>query len=252
MGTRSLTYVYDEQGERIINMYRQFDGYPTGHGAELAEFLNSGRMVNGLDGMGKELQFNGAGCLAAQLVGHFKQSPGGFYLYPTSVEDCGQDYEYHIYSSGINISIKIMDCGWNCFGETQDDTYEPLFVGSLEEFTKYCASEQYGETYQSNMVKIAASASNTQPFEDSIVGQETLKMELANGVVTVVFEKNDGTERTMNCTLSEDIVPPLDTTVVKQKRIQNPDVLAVWDTDNNGWRSFRFDSIKSIAYPSVV
>ena len=49
MGTRSLTYVYDEQGEKIINLYRQFDGYPTGHGQELAEFLNKGRMVNGLE-----------------------------------------------------------------------------------------------------------------------------------------------------------------------------------------------------------
>ena len=32
----------------VCNMYRQFDGYPTGHGAELAEFLNGGRLVNGL------------------------------------------------------------------------------------------------------------------------------------------------------------------------------------------------------------
>ena len=40
MGTRSLTFVYE--GEKpIVNMYRQFDGYPSGHGAELAEFLNS-------------------------------------------------------------------------------------------------------------------------------------------------------------------------------------------------------------------
>ena len=32
MGTRSLTFVYDEYGEKIINMYRQYDGYPSGHG----------------------------------------------------------------------------------------------------------------------------------------------------------------------------------------------------------------------------
>ena len=133
MGTRSLTFVYDEQGNKIINLYRQYDGYPTGHGQELAEFLNNQKM------------YNGAGDLAALLVAHFKKEPMHYYLYPTDVEDCGQDYEYHIYSSGINISIKIMDCGWNCFGETQDDTYEPLFVGSLEEFTKYCANEKYGE-----------------------------------------------------------------------------------------------------------
>ena len=40
MGTRSLTFVYDGE-QPIINMYRQFDGYPSGHGQELAEFLNS-------------------------------------------------------------------------------------------------------------------------------------------------------------------------------------------------------------------
>jgi hypothetical protein len=31
------------------------------------------------------------------------------------------------------------------------------------------------------------------------------------------------------------------------KRPENPDVLAVWDMDNNGWRSFRIDSVKEIA-----
>ena len=40
MGTRSLTFVYDND-DAMINMYRQFDGYPSGHGLELAEFLNS-------------------------------------------------------------------------------------------------------------------------------------------------------------------------------------------------------------------
>jgi len=37
MGTRSLTYVYDNK-EPLVCMYRQFDGYPSGHGKELAEF----------------------------------------------------------------------------------------------------------------------------------------------------------------------------------------------------------------------
>ena len=31
MGTRSLTYVYENEAP-IICMYRQFDGYPSGHG----------------------------------------------------------------------------------------------------------------------------------------------------------------------------------------------------------------------------
>jgi hypothetical protein len=236
MGTRSLTYVYDENCEKIINLYRQFDGYPTGHGAELAEFLNSGRVVNGLDGMGKELQFNGSGCLAAQLVAHFKKESGGFYLHPVTVEDCGQDYEYHVYT-GDEIRVKIMDCGWNVFGQTQDDTYEPLFEGNITQFKKYCASEQYDK------VEINPP---TNVFDNSKQGQDWLKSVLREGVKTVVFEKQDGTERVMKCTLSEDIIPLLDTTAVKQKKVPSPDVLAVWDTENNGWRSFRWDSIKSV------
>ena len=53
MGTRSLTFVYEKYGDKqmpIINMYRQFDGYPSGHGAELAEFLDGFRIVNGYSG----------------------------------------------------------------------------------------------------------------------------------------------------------------------------------------------------------
>jgi hypothetical protein len=225
MGTRSLTYVYDEGGEKIINLYRQFDGYPTGHGQELAEFLNATDT------------YNGSGCLAAQLVSFFKKEPMGFYLYPITAEDCGQDYEYH------EIRVKIMDCGWNVFGQTQDDTYEPLFEGNVAQFKKYCASEQYDKV-EINMP--------TQQFENSMIGQEVLKKELKEGIVTVVFEKQDGTERTMQCTLSEDYVPLLDTNGVASKRVQNPDVLAVWDIEANGWRSFRFDSIKSVLYPDVV
>ena len=44
MGTRSLTYIEESYGENrkkkqnILCMYRQYDGYISGHGAELAEF----------------------------------------------------------------------------------------------------------------------------------------------------------------------------------------------------------------------
>ena len=142
MGTRSLTFVYDESGKKIINMYRQFDGYPTGHGAELAEFLNSGRMVNGLRLGADEKFFNGMGCLAAQLVAHFKQESGGFYMYSVDQKDCGQDFEYHIMYDDGTLKIKVYNCGVNFFGLTQDDTYEPIFEGSLTEFTEFCREKE--------------------------------------------------------------------------------------------------------------
>ena len=42
----------------IVVMYRQYDGYPSGHGIELAEFLAKGRLVNGISAVEKELVFN--------------------------------------------------------------------------------------------------------------------------------------------------------------------------------------------------
>ena len=41
MGTSSLTYIYDSEGEIIIIMYRQYDGYLSGHGSDLADFLKN-------------------------------------------------------------------------------------------------------------------------------------------------------------------------------------------------------------------
>ena len=100
MGTRSLTFVYD--GDKpVINMYRQFDGYMSGHGAELARFLLSfDAVVNGLPVGDTRKMANGMGCLAAQMIANFKTEVGYFYLYPVDAKDCGQEYEYHIFQIG--------------------------------------------------------------------------------------------------------------------------------------------------------
>jgi hypothetical protein len=142
MGTRSLTFVYDGD-EAIINMYRQYDGYPTGHGAELAEFLTPFNMVNGIRVGETRKIANGMGCLAAQLVSHFKAGEAGqFYLYPTTAVDCGQDYEYHIYKDEQGIRVRITDRGCNMFGLTMSDKNEALFDGTLAEFAEYCTEKE--------------------------------------------------------------------------------------------------------------
>lgn len=76
----------------------------------------------------------------------------------------------------------------------------------------------------------------------------TLKETLRNGVVTVVFEKVDGTVREMRCTLNDQYLPQLLTEQQEHAKIrnENPAVLSVWDVDNNGWRSFRVDSVKEV------
>lgn len=120
MGTRSLTFVY-EDNKPIVNMYRQFDGYPEGHGQELADFLLSGKMVNGYSST-SEKQFNGMGCLAAQMIAEFKDGVGGFYIYSVDSTDCWQDYEYHVY--GDKVIVK--------------DPSEVIFSGTYEEFKDFC------------------------------------------------------------------------------------------------------------------
>jgi hypothetical protein len=130
MGTRSLTYVYDGDTP-IVCMYRQFDGYPTGHGAELAEFLSEGKIVNGL-GSDNGKVFNGMGCLAAQMIAHFKQTPGGFYIHAIDLDqDSWQDYEYHLYDNKVKITTAMQE--------------NIIFEGTWVEFDDYCSVERYEE-----------------------------------------------------------------------------------------------------------
>jgi len=123
MGTRSLTFVYDG-AKPIINMYRQFDGYPKGHGSELSEFLMSGEIVNGFFSNDNAKQFNGMGCLAAQMIAYFKKSVGGFYIYPVDTNDYSQDYEYHVYEDKVVIQ----------------NPGEVIFSGTWNEFRDFCCS----------------------------------------------------------------------------------------------------------------
>jgi hypothetical protein len=139
MGTRSLTFVYD--GEKpIINMYRQYDGYPSGHGAELAAFLTRGQLVSGLSGQ-DEVVFNGMGCLAAAMVANFKETPGGFYIHSVEDTECGQDYEYHVYQREDEIRVRVTDRGCNMFGLTMSETNEGLFDGTAVEFLNFCTEK---------------------------------------------------------------------------------------------------------------
>ena len=127
MGTRSLTFVYDNNKEPMLNMYRQFDGYPSGHGSELAEFLNSfDAIVNGIPVGDKRKMANGMGCLAAQMIANFKTEVGGFYIYPVTAEDCGQDYEYHVYENKVIVK----------------NPTEVIFDGSWKDFNEFCSAEE--------------------------------------------------------------------------------------------------------------
>lgn len=136
MGTRCLTHFRDRD-TILCTLYRQMDGYPDGHGQELADFLNGFKVVNGINSRDEEEYpklANGLGCLAAQVISHFKtdtshydkmyemqqqmaknlpnapgfqarlEKPrikrdfrvGSFYMHPAG-DDGGVDYTYTVY-----------------------------------------------------------------------------------------------------------------------------------------------------------
>jgi hypothetical protein len=139
MGTRSLTFVHDEHGNAIVNMYRQFDGYISGHGAELSEFLAPMHMVNGYGERVPNLA-NGMGCLAAQMIAHFKVGVGGFYIHSVEETDCGQDYDYHVYMNKVVV--------------TSYD--EPVFSGTWAEFHAFCHPTETPELTDDTVIDVEA------------------------------------------------------------------------------------------------
>jgi hypothetical protein len=141
MGTRALTFVYDEYNKPLVNLYRQYDGYPTGHGAELAQFLSEFHITNGISPGETRRTANGMGCLAAQVVAFFKESVGGFYIHSVDSTECGQDYEYHVYQKDKELRVRVTDRGCNMFGLTMSDTNEGIFDGTVAEFAEFCSEK---------------------------------------------------------------------------------------------------------------
>ncbi len=85
----------------------------------------------------------------------------------------------------------------------------------------------------------------TGDTKDAKKGRKWLKNVLETDVVEVTFTKKDGSERIMKCTLKEDVLPEVQNKETKQK---SQEAIAVWDVESEGWRSFRWDSIKSVKF----
>ena len=84
-------------------------------------------------------------------------------------------------------------------------------------------------------------------FTNDEVNRRWLSQLLADGVVAVKFTKKDGTDRSMICTLSSKVIPNEYAPKGEDKREKSSDALAVFDLEKEGWRSFRWGSVKSIS-----
>jgi hypothetical protein len=82
--------------------------------------------------------------------------------------------------------------------------------------------------------------------------QHLKEMLHGNEEITVKFTKKDGSDRTMLCTLNEQKIPFDKLPKLKETTEETPavasivDAVRVFDIEKQEWRSFRFDSIKSV------
>ena len=145
MGTRSNTLIVDEwphavgkTGEicksSLLNLYGQYDGYPSSHGLKLAQWLETTTVVNGLEIPTPDNVANGAGCLAAQMVSYFKIRPGGFYIEGTvknwQIFEHPNDYTYIVRVWASRIAVIVYHLG------------SRVFSGDCQEFKSFCANHE--------------------------------------------------------------------------------------------------------------
>ncbi len=128
MGTRSTTkfyHVYEDGTRKFVGaIYRQYDGYYSGHGLELKKLLEGKEFCNGIEwSMTLDDHFNGIGCLGAYVISQLKTEIGGIYL---TTEDDMQEYNYEIYQKDNLpiIFLKIDDYDGPINGWFVEDVYQ--------------------------------------------------------------------------------------------------------------------------------
>ena len=105
----------------LVCLYGHLDGGVNFYGKELLDFLSKFTLVNGLPT--QELAkmemhvANGMGCLAAQVIAHFKTEAGNFYVspIPKNGDNNNEDYVYQVYEKDGKICLTVENEGYKKF-----------------------------------------------------------------------------------------------------------------------------------------
>ena len=101
MGTNAAVQVVNCRGVKLVTFYVQYDGYPKSLGQMIFDYFKESKIINGFNSKihATPRYFNGAGCLAAWLVGSMKGNQiGNVYVVPDAILG-GYDYFYRIQAS---------------------------------------------------------------------------------------------------------------------------------------------------------
>jgi hypothetical protein len=108
MGTRSTVKFCSQfnSNKVLVAIYHQFDGYITGLGHDLANWLKGKKIITGIiESRNIDSGYaNGMGCLAAQYIAEHKTEIGSVYI--TTIED-KQEYNYKVMYENNDFIIEV-------------------------------------------------------------------------------------------------------------------------------------------------
>ena len=82
--------------------------------------------------------------------------------------------------------------------------------------------------------------------EDVLTRRAMIVDAIKNKICEVTFTKVDGSLREMPCTLDTQYMPPVAVNEHHKTKLFKPEVLSVWCTDKQAWRSFRVENVLRI------
>lgn len=126
MGTHSTVKFYN-RGHNILNIYNQYDGYISGEGIEILNFLEDERWQgNGIDDL-------------ALLYVCYKKDGKPYHTYATTETDI-QEYNYTIYQTDDGLMFKVTEETWDSENE-RTCLVTLLRYGTLKEFKRLVQTE---------------------------------------------------------------------------------------------------------------
>jgi hypothetical protein len=176
-------------------------------------------------------------------VGEYHEE--GMGLIGTIEGDYNEHYEYTDLDSLENIPEELLE-NWGVRDRMEE-------MEEDEEFDEEGVELELDEEFDAKLQELKEEFDAIMmPTEKTLLfaddeSKDWLKTLLRERSVTVTFEKKDGSERKMCCTLSEEEIPPSKAPKGTGKK-ENSDSLAVFDLEKEEWRSFRWDSVKKIEF----
>ena len=125
------TVSFRENGSEMVSLYCHSDGYPSGMGAELAEFFKKVEIINGIGiSRNKVGEFaNGFGCAVAQFIASIKTMVGNIYMQVLGTCSGEYDYEIDYLTDSHSYSVSVVSYG------------EEIFKGDIYKFWEFCRAD---------------------------------------------------------------------------------------------------------------